>query len=188
MSDERRGTDTSSGSRAPEQAAPASPTGALTQELKTPSAAGHVLPGELMPRSLAGRYLVLDVLGRGGMGTVASAYDTRLDRRVALKLLHRREDTEGALQQIRLLREAQAMARLNHPHVVAVYDAGTLEDGTVFISMELVEGQTLSQWCEAQQRPWRELLAVYLEAGRGLAAAHDAGLVHRDFKPENVLV
>jgi tetratricopeptide (TPR) repeat protein len=138
-------------------------------------------------RALASRYVVLDELGRGGMGTVRAAYDTRLDRRVALKLMRLQEDEQGASLQVRMLREAQAMARLSHPHVVAVYDAGTLEDGTVFISMELVEGQTLRQWCQAG-RSWREVLGMYVAAARGLAAAHAAGLVHRDFKPENVLV
>ena len=140
--------------------------------------------------TLADRYTVLDSLGRGGMGEVLSAYDARLDRRVALKRLHRdalhpqsQEDLET-----RLVREAQAMARLSHPNVVAIYDVGTLEDGTIFIAMEMVEGRTLRRWCEERPRSWREVLAVFLEAGRGLAAAHEAGLVHRDFKPENVLV
>jgi tetratricopeptide (TPR) repeat protein len=138
-------------------------------------------------RSLASRYIVLDELGRGGMGTVRAAYDTRLDRRVALKLMRLQGDEQGASLQVRMLREAQAMARLSHPNVVAVYDAGTLEESTVFISMELVEGQTLRQWCQAG-RAWREVLEMYLGAARGLSAAHAAGLVHRDFKPENVLV
>ncbi|WP_224245823.1 serine/threonine-protein kinase [Hyalangium gracile] len=155
-------------------------------ELKTP---GSVPAIAATPewRSLASRYIVLDELGRGGMGTVRAAYDTRLDRRVALKLMRLEQDERGSSLHVRMLREAQSMARLSHPNVVAVYDAGTLDDGTVFIAMELVEGQTLRQWCHGS-RPWREVLGMFLAAARGLSAAHAAGLVHRDFKPENVLV
>jgi serine/threonine-protein kinase len=140
--------------------------------------------------TLAGRYMVFDQLGQGGMGVVVAAYDTRLDRRVAIKLLRAEQSQEssGGDGQARLVREAQAMARLNHPHVVAVYDAGSLEDGSLFIAMEYVEGETLRHWCARQKRAWREVLSAYLSAGRGLAAAHAAGLIHRDFKPDNVLV
>jgi tetratricopeptide (TPR) repeat protein/predicted Ser/Thr protein kinase len=132
-----------------------------------------------------GRYVILDRIGSGGMGVVYAAYDPELDRRVALKLL--RTDRFAAPGHLRLLREAKALARLTHPNVVAVHDAGTFGD-QVFVAMELVEGETLRQWLEEGARSWREVLDRLLAAGRGLAAAHAAGLVHRDFKPENVLL
>ncbi|HYO68574.1 MAG TPA: serine/threonine-protein kinase, partial [Archangium sp.] len=140
-------------------------------------------PGEL----LAKRYTVLQLLGQGGMGVVLATYDSTLDRRVALKLVQAQLD-DGTVHQARLLREAQAMARLSHPTVVAVYDAGELADGRIFIAMEMVKGQTLRSWCEQKPRAWHEVLEVFLAAGQGLAAAHETGLVHRDFKPDNVLV
>ena len=136
-----------------------------------------------------GRYVVLDVIGAGGMGVVYAAYDPELDRKVALKLLRRdlaAGGSRGELQK-RLLREAQAMAKLSHPNVVTVFDAGTTQ-GRVFLTMELVLGTSLAAWLSRKDRPWTEVLEVYTLAGRGLSAAHAAGLVHRDFKPDNVLV
>jgi tetratricopeptide (TPR) repeat protein len=129
------------------------------------------------------RYTVLEMLGRGGMGEVYSVYDSKLDRKAALKVLrYTNRDYE-----LRLRREAQAMARLSHPNVVAVFDTGSV-DGRVFVAMEFVQGQTLRAWQRAKLRPWAEILRMYIDAGRGLAAAHAAELVHRDFKPDNVLV
>jgi serine/threonine protein kinase len=117
---------------------------------------------------------------------VFAAFDPVLGRRVAVKLL--RSDRSGATAAgERLREEAQAMARLAHPNVVTVYDVGEHEGG-VYIAMELVEGSSLRDWVTETARPWREVLAAYFQAGRGLAAAHDAGLVHRDFKPANVIV
>jgi eukaryotic-like serine/threonine-protein kinase len=132
-----------------------------------------------------GRYLVLERIGAGGMGVVVAAYDGELDRVVAIKLLHPR--ASGLNAGPRLVREAQALARLSHPNVVAVYDAGTI-DPRAFIAMELVRGRTLEQWLRDRTRPWREVLEMFLGAAAGLAAAHAAGIVHRDFKPANVLV
>jgi tetratricopeptide (TPR) repeat protein len=131
------------------------------------------------------RFVVLGLVGRGGMGEVYAAYDPELDRKVAIKLLRARGDVQE--QKVRLLREAQATAKLQHPNVVVVFDVGTFGD-SVFIAMEYVEGQTLGAWLAAKARGRREILDVYLAAGRGLAAAHAAGLVHRDFKPDNVMV
>jgi len=135
------------------------------------------------------RYVVHDLLGRGGMGLVYTAHDPDLDRWVAIKLLKTsaRSDEDMSRGQARLMREAQAMAQLSHPNVMPVYDVGRYQ-GTIFIAMELVRGLTLSNWVKAKPRTWRELLPVFLQAGRGLEAAHKAGLIHRDFKPANVLI
>lgn len=135
------------------------------------------------PAARIGRYAILNRIGEGGMGSVYAAYDERLDRRVAVKLLRRRPDTDA---RARLLREAQALAQISHPNVVAVHDAGETEDGHVFIAMELVEGQNLRSW--AREHSWREVVEAYADAGRGLERIHARGLVHRDFKPENVLI
>ncbi len=135
----------------------------------------------------AGRYEILARIGDGGMGVVYRARDPELDRDVALKLLHPHLDEAAADAQARLVREAQALARLSHPAVVGIHDVGTI-DGRVFLAMELVEGVTLRQWLASAERSCRDVVRVFMQAGEGLAAAHAAGLVHRDFKPENVLV
>src|SRR4051812_16646853 len=139
--------------------------------------------------AIIGRYLILGLVGRGGMGEVYAAYDPELDRKVAVKLLRVKAGngvtmTEGRQ---RTLREAQAIARLSHPNVVVAYDVGTFED-KVFIAMEFVDGNTVTFWLEQQPRTWQEILRVFIAAGHGLTAAHEKGLVHRDFKPDNVMV
>ncbi len=132
-----------------------------------------------------GRYLVLEEIGAGGMGVVVRAYDPKLQREVALKQL--RADALDERAADRMIREAQAMAQLAHPNVVAVHDVEVLAP-TVLLVMEFVEGRTLRAWLREQSPAWPEILEVFLQAGRGLAAAHAVDLVHRDFKPDNVLV
>jgi len=155
--------------------------------------AGDASAGDRSPVRAPGekidRFTVIETLGEGGMGVVVAAHDPTLDRKVAIKLLRpgSRVDDVGSTGAVRLIREAQAMARLSHPNVVAVHEVGTVGD-EVFIAMEFVDGITLAEWHAREERPWREVVEVLSHAGEGLAAAHEAGLVHRDFKPENVLV
>ena len=145
-------------------------------------------PGSQKPRSIAagthiGRYQVNGLLGIGGMGAVYAAFDPQLNRRVALKVLH--YSGHDATQRIQ--REAQALAKLSHPNVVAVYDSGSSAHG-FFIVMQYVEGTTLDVWLKQRPINVQEIVGLYAAAGTGLAAAHAAGLVHRDFKAQNVLV
>ncbi|HWB82244.1 MAG TPA: serine/threonine-protein kinase [Nannocystaceae bacterium] len=140
----------------------------------------------LTPGTRLGRYVVLEEIGQGGMGLVFSAYDPELNRKVALKLL-RPNQSERKRARSRLLQEAQALAKLAHPNVITVYDVGTIGE-RVFVAMELIEGTTIKGWLAEKPRRWDEVLEVFIPAGRGLAAAHAANLVHRDFKPDNVLI
>ncbi len=157
-------------------------------ELPSTLPASPSVPG-LPAGKTVGRYVIEGPLGEGGMGVVYLAHDPQLDRRVALKLVRPEASQDGGEStggRNRLVREAHAMAKLNHPNVVAIYDSGIYED-QVFLAVEVVEGADMHAWLETP-RSWREILDVFLKAGRGLAAAHAAGLIHRDFKPENVLI
>jgi len=156
-----------------------------TQAVGEPAAAIADRDMPLPSAALMGeRYAILDLVGSGGMGTVYRVYDSRLRREVALKRLRRGRDEPAA--QARMIREAQAMARLSHPNVVPVFDVDVSED-SVLIAMEFVAGTTLRRWLK-KGRSTTEIISAFVRAGRGLAAAHAADLVHRDFKPANVLV
>jgi serine/threonine protein kinase/tetratricopeptide (TPR) repeat protein len=133
-----------------------------------------------------GRYAILRTIGSGGMGVVQAAYDEALDRKVAIKFIHEERSRQPKARQ-RMLREAQVMARLSHPNVVHVYEVAE-HRRRLYIAMEYVDGVNLQQWLAQRPRRWDETMAVFLEAGAGLAAAHRAGIIHRDFKPENVLI
>ncbi len=163
----------------------------VTDTLGEDSSAGHERGDEIVlePGGTIGRYVAIERIGGGAMGVVYAAYDPKLDRKIAVKLLHPDPPCESGTggTAARLIREARALARLSHPNVVAVYDADILDD-RVFIAMEFVDGTSLAEWMRARPRSWREVVDVFVHAGRGLAAAHAVGLVHRDFKPENVLV
>jgi serine/threonine protein kinase len=156
----------------------------ITMKDTQPALADH----KTRPRLTAlGRYRIDRILGMGGMGVVYAGYDPQLDRNVAIKLLRPDARVDTATLRARLMREAQAMARLSHPNVASVFEVSTFGE-QVFVVMELIDGMTLAEWQRTSERGWREVLAVYLAAGAGLEAAHRAGIVHRDFKPDNVLV
>jgi eukaryotic-like serine/threonine-protein kinase len=161
----------------------------VSMTVRADVAGAAALTEKLQRGHTVGRYVIVDVLGAGGMGVVYAAYDPELDRKVALKLLRAgpgdAADSTGFRDRLR--REAQAMARLRHPNVIKVYDVST-KPGELFVAMELVDGVTLGAWLRERPRPWREIVEVFKKAGAGLAAAHQAGLVHRDFKPDNVLL
>lgn len=140
--------------------------------------------GPLWGSSRLGRYALLHKLAEGGMGVIYVGYDDSLHRRVAIKVLRR-----GEAAREWLLREGQALGRLSHPNVVSVHEVGEERPGgRVFLAMELIEGPTLRAWLDERPRPFADALRLFLQAGRGLSAAHRAGLVHRDFKPDNVLI
>lgn len=150
---------------------------------------GPLEPLEGLPAlgTTLGRYVILEWVGAGAMGAVYSAYDPQLDRRVALKILPPARGDQAQQLRARFLGEAQAMASISDPNVIAVHDVG-IHEGLAFFAMELVEGDTLEGWLAAEVRTTDALVHVFAAAGRGLAAAHHNGLVHRDFKPRNVLV
>ncbi|MBC8068917.1 MAG: serine/threonine protein kinase, partial [Deltaproteobacteria bacterium] len=158
----------------------------IIEGARTNDEAGAAVDHGLTPGTRLGRYVVLEEIGQGGMGLVFSAYDPELNRKVALKLL-RPNQSERKRARSRLLQEAQALAKLAHPNVITVYDVGTIGE-RVFVAMELIEGTTIKGWLAEKPRRWDEVLEVFIPAGRGLAAAHAAHLVHRDFKPDNVLI
>jgi tetratricopeptide (TPR) repeat protein/predicted Ser/Thr protein kinase len=147
----------------------------------------RVLPTGITRGATVGRFVVLDRLGTGGMGVVYSAYDPELDRKVALKLVLAGLPATGGSSRARLLREAQSMAQLSHPNVAAIFDVGTTDDG-IYIAMEYIDGFTLTDWLAAVPRSWAQVVEFFIAAGRGIEAAHAAGLIHRDLKPDNLMI
>lgn len=157
-------------------------TNTATEVDTTEASTSPPLP-RLEPGTKVGRYEVGEIIGAGGMGVVYRAHDPELKRDVAIKVVA----SKGERNQKRLLSEGRAMAKLSHPNVVPVFDVGVIEGG-IYVVMPYIGGGTLHDWIHAQVRAWPEVLDRFVPAGRGLAAAHAAGLVHRDFKPRNVLL
>ena len=144
---------------------------------------------ELKAGQKIGRFMIIEQIGKGGMGVVYKAYDPELDRKVALKLITaapKKSETDS-VPHARLLREAKALAKLSHPNVVSIFDVGSYGK-SVYIAMEFVQGSNLRKWIEQQHPTEKEIVETYIAAGRGLACAHEAGLIHRDFKPDNVMI
>ena len=154
------------------------PEAGLAEDVARARVRGALFGGPAIPPRI-GRYALLEKLGEGGNGVVYAAWDGRLDRKIAIKVLHPEA-------QQRLLGEAQALAKLSHPNIVAVHDVGSV-DGRAFVAMEYVDGEDLAHW-RKPGRTWREVVRVYAQAGAGLAEAHAAGIVHRDFKPGNAII
>src|SRR5262245_13552108 len=182
--------DASSESELPSLPTVTEPRGSVSANVRKAQVRAALFHKKLEPVRV-GRFILLEQLGVGAMGEIYAAYDERLDRRVALKLVRHGSDLTVRADEL-LLREAQALAQVSHPNVVQIYEAGA-HDGRLFIAMELIRGQTLTQWLQdASQMPRphrsREILRRFIAAGRGLEAAHAAGVAHRDFKPDNVLV
>ncbi len=136
---------------------------------------------------LIGHFTIVDRLGAGGMGIVYAAYDVELNRKVAIKLLRVGSGQDQSVGRARLMREAQAMAQVDHPNVVTVFEVGK-HRGDVYVAMEFIDGETFGSWRKRTSAGWQEVLGLLEQAARGLVAAHDEGLVHRDFKPDNVMV
>lgn len=151
---------------------------------------GRTASVQLVRGSLVGRYVVVSHLGSGGMGMVYAAYDPELERTVALKLLRsgRGHEVDSQAASARMLREARALARVSHPNVVTIHDVGRSGDHQIFLAMERIQGETLRAWLRGERRPLREILSRFRCAGEGLCAVHEAGIVHRDFKADNVLL
>ena len=141
--------------------------------------------GVMKPPKLK-RYEILEPVAGGGMGLVYAAFDPELERKVALKVVYPEADREPRARD-RLMREARALARLDHPHVVKVHDVLS-HDGQIVVVMALLEGETLSAWEQRERRDWRAIVNAYLQAGEGLAAAHSVDVIHRDFKPGNAII
>ena len=144
-------------------------------------------PGPLVAGQRIGRFVVLGTLGKGGMGILYEAYDPELDRKVALKLVRPGRLPRSKTASSRLLREAQALARLSHPNVVSVYDVGTFGD-RVFLALEHIDGMNLDEWMAGPMPSVERVVEVFIAAGRGLVAAHAASMLHRDIKPSNIMV
>ncbi len=159
---------------------------AFDDAAREPAGPGPSDRGATDDLSHIGRFVVTRRLGSGAMGIVLEGRDDVLERRVAIKLIAPERAKSGQARE-RMLREAQALAKLSHPNVVPVYEAGT-HDGQIFVAMEYVEGRTLREVADTRRPGWRSLVTAYIQAARGLCAAHDAGLVHRDFKPDTAML